>query len=264
MGILSDWSARRRTRKFFQKQHRGLLRQLNSINAGQATTAHLHDGGSKDRYAGYGAREMVAYQSDTKTVLVDGVLAERSLRDVRAAYLKPVIEAIEAVSHQPARVLEIGCGNATNLMVLAEHFGERAALTGIDISGDRIAEGRAHWAERLSGVELIETSATELGCFQDRSFDVVFSVCALEQIPLLLHAAVDEMTRVADGTIVCVEPIPEFGNDTQRIYNLVAGQCRTLLPELEATGWTVDRFGLVPVLHNPLNPVGVLKAARPS
>lgn len=264
MGVLSDRSAQRRTQKFFDKQHLLLQRQLDGINSGTATTAHLHGEGSKDRYADYGPREMLAYESETTTVLADGVLAEWSLRDVRAAYLKPVIDAIEAVPNRPARVLEIGCGNATNLMILAAQFGERAAFSGIDISGDRINAGKSHWGERLSGVELIETSATELGCFQDRAFDVVFSVCALEQIPILLHAAVREMTRVADGTIVCVEPVPEFGNDTQRIYNLVAGQCRTLLPELEATGWHLDRAGLLPVLHNPLNPVGVLRATRPA
>jgi histidinol-phosphate/aromatic aminotransferase/cobyric acid decarboxylase-like protein len=77
-----------------------------------------------------------------------------------------------------------------------------------------------------------------------------------------LHEALSEMKRVSKGPIVCVEPVYEYGNTAQRLYNIVNDQCRTLLQDMRSCELVVEEQGLLSVLHNPLNPVGVVVARK--
>ena len=64
---------------------------------------------------------------------------------VRAAYVQPIKDRIHATlktAQSPLKVLEVGCGNGTNLMLLKEEFGNAVQLWGIDISQNRIEVGR--------------------------------------------------------------------------------------------------------------------------
>jgi ubiquinone/menaquinone biosynthesis C-methylase UbiE len=106
---------------------------------------------------------------------------------IRDYYLAPMIEQIEALyaadPTRPVEVLEVGCGNGTNLMVLARALGDKVALRGIDISGERLAQGRTYWGKRLDKVSMVEDSATTLATQADGSADLVYSLHCLEQIP---------------------------------------------------------------------------------
>lgn len=258
--VAETYSAK--TQKFFRKRLKDLHARFASQLRGEAELVQKHGGGAKDVYEVYGDREMRAFETDSCEGLRGGEVQQISLREVRDAYLEPVGKAIEQLRKdvdRPLRVLEVGCGNATNLMLLNQRF-PGVAFSGIDIAEGRIAEGRKYWGERLTSVELAQASATDLSLFADKSFDLVYSVCALEQIPYSLGDAVREMVRLADRRIVCVEPVFEFGNEAQRLYNVVSDQVRTLLPELVRQCTTVERHGLLPTLHNPLNPVGLLVA----
>ena len=228
-----------------------------------------HGETSKDQYDVYGERELVEYETGSGRVLKDGRLATMPYKAVRDVYVQPVKDAVSAMLESqegegsgPLKILEVGCGNATNLKLLKEAFGDRVALYGIDISANRIAVGQKYWGERIAGIDLRQADATALSMFDDSSFDLVYSVCALEQITYRLHEAVGEMVRVGKGKLVLVEPVFEFGNKVQRLYNIVGDQCRTLIPELKSFDLDVAEKGLMPVLHYPLNPVGLLVAEK--
>ncbi len=193
--------------------------------------------------------------------LVNGRLTQIPHRVVRQSYMSPVIDEIERIGatlDRPVRVLEVGCGNGTNLVLLRETLNVDVELAGIDISPSRIEVGREHWKERLADVDLSVTSATDLSAYSDDYFDLVYSICALEQITFRIHEVVSEMKRVARDSVVCVEPVYEYGNDTQRPYNIVNDQCRTVLSDMKSCGLGVEEHGLMPILHNPLNPVGLV------
>ena len=216
---------------------------------------------SRDEYEAYGDREVRAFKEGTCKALVDGRIRRIPFQEVRQAYLAPVIgiaRAIAAEVGEPIRVLEVGCGNGTNLVILREALGKAVELSGIDISPSRLEVGRKAWGEALDGVEMIAASATDLSRFEDGSFHLVYSVCTLEQITYDLHDAVSEMSRLGSSRVVCVEPVPEFGNVEQRLYNIYADQCRTLLPEFDRCGLALEQQELIPILHNPLSPVGLL------
>lgn len=251
-----------KTQKFFRKRLKDLHARLASQLRGETELVQKHGLGSKAVYEVYGDREMREFETGSCEAMRDGEVMQLSLREIRDAYLAPVGEAIEDLRKgldRPLRVLEVGCGNGTNLMLLNQRF-PGTAFTGIDVAAGRIEEGRKYWGERLERVTLAQASATDLGQFENKAFDLVYSVCALEQIPYCLGDAISEMVRLADRRIVCVEPVYDYGNEAQRLYNIVNDQVRTLLPELEQQCTTVESRGLLRTLHNPLNPVGLLVA----
>lgn len=253
------------TKIYFWRQRRNLKRALDRLLLGQNELAVLHGTRSHDLYEEYGDREMREYERGICRALKAGRLARIPYKDVRACYIAPVVDQIESLGaklQRSVKVVEIGCGNGTNLMLLRQCFPNGLSLAGIDISPSRIHEGKKYWGAKLANVDMQTASATDLHLYEADSFDLVFSICALEQIPYRLHEVVSEMMRISNGKIVCVEPVYEFGNDVQRLYNVTADQCRTLLAELSRPELHLEQCGLMPVLHNPLNPVGLLRATK--
>lgn len=249
------------TKLYFLNKRRALFKRLQRKVQTDCIAAALHGEASKEIYDQYGERELREYENGSCKALVNGVVKRLPHKVVRDAYIAPVASAIAQVAAQaarPVKVLEVGCGNATNLMLLKAKFGSTVELAGIDISGNRIDTGRRYWGDRLQDIDLRQTSATDLSMFPDNHFDVVYSICALEQITYRIHEVVTEMKRVSRGMLVCVEPVYEYGNDVQRLYNIVNDQCRTLLHDMRSCELEVEEHGLLSILHNPLNPVGLI------
>jgi ubiquinone/menaquinone biosynthesis C-methylase UbiE len=253
-----------KTYLFFRKRNHALLMKLKTSLKSGSALLESHGNQSREKYEEYGNEEMRHYEAGKTRALVNGRLQIMPSKEIRKAYLSPLIAQIHNTLARgnekgcPLKVLEIGCGNGTNLKVVKDHFESAVNLTGIDISPTRIRTGKAYWGGGLDGVTMIEADATNLSGFGDSTFDIVFSICALEQIPYRLNEVVSEMVRVSKEIIVCVEPIPQWGNETQRLYNLINDQCRTLLLEFRATNLEIFEGQQLPVLHNPLNPVGLL------
>jgi SAM-dependent methyltransferase len=108
---------------------------------------------------------------------------------LRSARRSPTYaELAERIAHvfQPKRTLEVGC--ATGIVV--KHLNDRGCEAfGVDVS-DWAIEHREHPNVVHAGAEALP--------FEDGSFDLVFSVHALEHIPAHLeHRALAELDRVA-------------------------------------------------------------------
>ena len=239
----------------------GLLKRL---RRGQEVRRHTHL--SRDIYQTYGDWEMEVYEKGGRWTWVEGRMAMASFRDIRAANLAPVLAEIARLQAanpaRPVRVLEVGCGNGTNLMILRDRFGIGVHLTGVDIATERLRRGRAYWGTRLDGVTLTEDSALTLATQADGSADLVYSVHCLEQLPYHVAPCVAAMARVTADRIVWVEPVWEFANTAQRLYALLGDQLRTLLPEVQASGLRLISAAPMGILANPLNRSGVIVAAR--
>lgn len=159
-------------------------------------------------------------------------------------------------------ILEVGCGNGTNLTLLKLRFGDAISLKGIDIAQQRIELGRSYWKEKLEGVDLQIDSATELTSLDDGSVDLVFSVHCLEQLPYYVRDAVRAMKRVAKDRVVFVEPVFEYANTAQKLYAIIGDQLRTLMPEIEASGMQIVETYPVEIIGNPTNKSGVIVASK--
>ncbi len=160
---------------------------------------------------------------------------------------------------QPKSVLEVGCGNGINLLLLANRFPD-VKFAGVDLtdSGPRLfAELKAAGAlpanlvdyaplpprdpEGFKRVEIHQGSAAQLS-FADGSFDLVMSVLALEQMERIRAQALGEMARVAAKWTLMIEPFREVNRYLWPRLNIIRQDYfQGRIDEL-------PQFGLEPIL----------------
>jgi ubiquinone/menaquinone biosynthesis C-methylase UbiE len=159
---------------------------------------------------------------------------------------------------RPRSVLEVGFGNGLNLLALSTAFpGVRWA--GIELTPGGVT--RAKEAQRepelppaitsfcswpnnapqaYRDIDFREGDACRIP-FDDRSFDLVFSLLALEQMEAIRDVALSEVARVSAKWVVMIEPFEEFNRDPLRRTSTKAkGYLSLSLRDLK-------RFGLEPV-----------------
>ncbi len=132
-----------------------------------------------------------------------------------------LVRAIELL--QPKRVLEVGCGNGINLLLLAGRF-PKVRFTGIDLTTEGIAAAKAlqqqallpDYLQAFAPLSLADPAAFRRIDFQtgdasalpfaDKSFDLVFTCLALEQMNRIRTKVFAEIVRVASGHAFMIEP----------------------------------------------------------
>jgi SAM-dependent methyltransferase len=137
---------------------------------------------------------------------------------------------------KPTSVLEIGCGNGVNLFVLAGRFPE-IRFTGIELTeGGVAALNSVRALNKVSDtvrqfspepmadpspfkrIAVLRGNAAALP-FRNRSFDLVFTSLALEQMEEIRVEALGEIRRVARTYTAMVEPFREWNESgSQRDY----------------------------------------------
>lgn len=166
-----------------------------------------------------------------------------------------LMRAIEQLA--PETVLEVGCGNGLNLLLLAGRF-PRKRFTGVELTAAGIAAAKKAQGFDLPDalkdfspeptqdaaahrrVEFLEGNAAKLP-FADASFDTVFTSLALEQMEEVRHAALTEIARVTRKHAVLLEPFRDFN---------AAGLRRDYIVTMDYfSAWIKDleRYGLRPV-----------------
>lgn len=109
---------------------------------------------------------------------IDGVMSASYL--FQSARVCQVIQGAK-------RVIDLGCGPATQLAQIAE-LNPEIHFTGVDLSDEMLAKAREHIADRgLKNVEFVRSDITTLRDFADASVDGVISTMALHHLPTLPH-----------------------------------------------------------------------------
>jgi SAM-dependent methyltransferase len=157
--------------------------------------------------------------------------ADAGATRVRQLLLLRVVERL-----RPRRVLEVGCGNGINLVLLASRHPE-LELAGVDLTPEGIAaaralqalslpEGMAAYApqgiadpEAFRRIAFREGDAGALP-FADGSFDLVFTMLALEQMEALRERALAGVARVAAGQVLMIEPFADVNRTFWRRLNV--------------------------------------------
>jgi ubiquinone/menaquinone biosynthesis C-methylase UbiE len=103
-------------------------------------------------------------------------------------------------------ILEIGCNCGPNLYLLAKKFPD-AQIRGIDINPMAVQNGNEWLAqEGISNVRLLVGKADDLGEFQDKSFDIVFTDAVLIYIgPDKIKKVIQGMLRIARKALILFE-----------------------------------------------------------
>jgi ubiquinone/menaquinone biosynthesis C-methylase UbiE len=146
---------------------------------------------------------------------------------------------IRIIQHlKPAKVLEVGCGNGINLLMLSGAFPE-IEFTGIELTqaGNEAAlhfQQQAvfpdHMRTFLSATMVDDTafkrirflrgSAADLP-FEDNQFDLVYTVLALEQMERIRAQALSEIVRVCKRHTLMIEPFYDVNSGGWERSNVV-------------------------------------------
>jgi SAM-dependent methyltransferase len=171
----------------------------------------------------------------------------------RQAILTRIIERV-----RPKSVLEVGCGNGINLLLLACRFPE-IQFTGVELTAaghevaTRFQASNQLLPEALQAfaplpladlaafrrIRFIQGSAAKLP-LADGAVDLTMTVLALEQMERIRHQALSEIARVTAGHAFLLEPFREFNDHGWFYINRIkrdyfAGRVREL-----------PKFGLQP------------------
>ncbi len=168
---------------------------------------------------------------------------------VRQLLLIRIIERL-----RPQSVLEVGCGNGINLLLLACRFPD-IAFTGIELTeAGHEAARRLQRLERLPQpmqdyaplplvdptafrrIRFLQGNATDLP-FPDGSFDLVMTVLALEQMERVRDQALQQIARVARRHTLMVEPFADVNQRFwSRLYVLWRNYFRGRIEDLRTYG----------------------------
>jgi ubiquinone/menaquinone biosynthesis C-methylase UbiE len=105
------------------------------------------------------------------------------------------------------KILDVGCGTGSLLLLAAERVGPSGALCGIEPSAEMAAHARRKADARDVRLEIVESSADNLP-YPPESFDVVFCTLVLHHLPApMREAAIRGMRRVLrpGGRVVLAE-----------------------------------------------------------
>lgn len=160
---------------------------------------------------------------------------------------------------RPRQVLEVGCGNGINLLLLAGRFPD-IAFAGVELTeaGHRAARELQKQCElppalrdyaplpiadsmAFRRIQFLQGSATRLP-FEDGAFDLVITVLALEQMERVRAQALGEIARAAGRHTLMIEPFHDINSGLwPRLNVLRRDYFRARIAEL-------GRYGLDPVL----------------
>lgn len=195
-------------------------------------------------YESRGDYEHQAYANTSTLCMVDGKIVRLSYAAARDLYVSYLYEEIDKllVEQPKLRILEVGCGNCINLVLLKRHYGDRVELVGHDISPKRIEVAQTYFGAALDGINFVACSATDpVPDNEHDQFDLVFSMHCLEQIPFAISEAVRGMYQRALSKVIMVEPVFEFARPSQKLFLIYSDFVRTLLPTIRYLGYTVER-----------------------
>jgi SAM-dependent methyltransferase len=149
----------------------------------------------------------------------------------KRVHMLAIMRVLEALA--PASLLEVGCGNGRNMVLLAARFPE-LAVAGVELT--RAGVEAVHAVRReptLPGafaefspeppqsatahrrIAVAQGSADALPV-ADASVDVVLTALALEQMEAIRPAALDEIARVTKRWVMMVEPFRDWNEEGLR------------------------------------------------
>jgi SAM-dependent methyltransferase len=165
-----------------------------------------------------------------------------------------LVRAIELL--QPRRVLEVGCGNGINLLLLAGRF-PKIAFTGIDLTAEGIAAAKAlqqrsllpDYLQAFAPLSLVDPAAFKRIDFQkadasalpfaDESFDLVITCLSLEQMERIRSSVFAEIARVSSGHAFMIEPFRDANaHGMSRRYIVARDYLRAGIADLPRSGMT--------------------------
>jgi SAM-dependent methyltransferase len=118
----------------------------------------------------------------------------------------------EILKLKPRNVLEVGCGIGLNILYFANFFKD-IKFTGIDISNYAINKNNlALKKNNINNVEFYCKNAKKLS-FKKNTFDLTYSVLALEQMNKIKFKVIREIKNVTKKKMIFIEPFVDINKN---------------------------------------------------
>jgi ubiquinone/menaquinone biosynthesis C-methylase UbiE len=124
-------------------------------------------------------------------------------------------------------ILEVGAGELTTLDNLLKKIKKKPKKVGaIDISLKRLSKGQNFFNKKNKKINLLARADASQLPFADNSFDMVYTVHVIEQVPQLFMKILKELVRVSSNIVILIEPSYEFGSNSSKKNILKKGYTR--------------------------------------
>lgn len=155
-----------------------------------------------------------------------------------------------------ATCLEVGCGEATTLAILANRFSQKVHWGGFDVSWSRARLGLGF--ARSLGVEPTIFCADLFNIpLEDNSVDIVYTSHSLEPNGGREAEAITELARIARRWLILLEPAYDLAGPQARERMDKHGYVKNLAETIKNLGLNLVRHEFFPVTANLLNPTGL-------
>jgi ubiquinone/menaquinone biosynthesis C-methylase UbiE len=237
----SNFGDRAWARHVWKRRRRLLRASLERLVQGQAPENQRSTAAIRDEYEPVWARGYERYQLHPRVrhkpflwgrrrYWANSMVATR----FRQAILSRIIEHT-----RPKQVLEVGCGNGINLILLSCRFPD-ISFTGLELTeaghatATRFQNEHTVLPEAMQAfaplplsdptafrrIRFVRGSAADLP-FADGAFDLMMTILALEQMERIRQAALAEVARVTGRHAFLIEPFRELNDRGWRFFNRV-------------------------------------------
>jgi len=148
-------------------------------------------------------------------------------KDYVYPYLNRVFDGLDFSS-----CLEVGCGSGNVLKYLSDRYGDKE-FCGCDISSVGVGVCKDQ------GLDVVCCSGDDL-TYVKKSFDIVFTHFALEQMKYMIGSVCGELYRVCIDRVFCVEPVFCLQNFFGKLHNWSMDYVKGLPFFLEMAGFSID------------------------
>jgi len=182
-------------------------------------------------------------------------LAGRQHREIFACHLARVFGSLGRITS----LLEAGVGEATTLWHVIQAMENRPdQVHGFDLCWSRVACGAKWLAEQSPRHDVTLTSASLLEFpYLDNSFDVIYTVHAIEPNHGREFEILKELYRVSSRYVVLLEPAYDLAGAEAKARMESHGYCRGLSEAAQNAGFSVSRHELFDGNCTPMNPTGL-------
>lgn len=181
---------------------------------------------------------------------------ERGIAEKKIA--QTLVDNVGRLAEANSTVLECGSGLGRNVLLLKRSH-PNLNLMGLELSSQSVALATA--AAARFGVEATFQQCDASGKWPSlpSNISVVYSAHALEMMPRIFKAALENMMNVTQRYVILLEPITEYypwdlrhAIARYRAYEM--DRLRGLGSYVRSRGWKIQLARLLPASANPLNP----------
>ena len=164
---------------------------------------------------------------------IDNKKVSLNVKEYAEKFCKYVANEIDNFDYDS--VLEAGVGEATSLNFVVQNLkNKNAKIYGFDIAPSRIKRGIEYLKKYNTAADLFCANLLQTP-FMDNSFDIVYTIHALEPNTNNVKQIVEELLRITNKYLILFEPSYELGN--------------------QATKENIDRHKYIKNLYNKVNEI---------